>query len=51
MRKIVINAIFSQLSKKLGNLFTPFYGYIFDSYLKDFMSISDNQKSIKNSKR
>ncbi len=36
MRKIVISVIFSKLSSTLGTLFTPFYGYVFDSYLHDF---------------
>lgn len=40
MRKIVLSTIYSKLSAHLGNLFTPFYGYVFDSYLKDFEIIT-----------
>ncbi len=35
MRKIVLAEIYIKLSENLKNLFTPFYGYVFDSYLKD----------------
>lgn len=35
MRKIFIASVFCKLSASLGGLFTPFYGYVFDSYLKD----------------
>jgi hypothetical protein len=51
MRKIVLSAIFCQLSKSLGSLFTPFYGYIFDSYLKDFGAISQLKNTVRNGKR
>jgi hypothetical protein len=44
MRKIIISSIFSKLSSNLGSLFTPFYGYIFDSWLKDLDEIVKARK-------
>lgn len=45
MRKIILSAIFCKLSSTLGSLFTPFYGYVFDSYLKDLEVIVDSKGS------
>lgn len=43
MRKIVIGWIYSKLSGHLKGLFTSFYGYVFDSYLKDLQTISESE--------
>lgn len=40
MRKIVIGWIYCKLSAQLKGLFNSFYGYVFDSYLKDLQTIS-----------
>lgn len=40
MRKIVIGWIYCKLSAQLKGLFTSFYGYVFDSYLKDLQAIT-----------
>lgn len=49
MRKIFLSTIYSKLSSNLGSLFTPFYGYVFDSYLKDldYIVSSSNEKTNK----
>jgi hypothetical protein len=52
MRKIIISSIFCKLSTNLGNLFTPFYGYVFDSYLKDLdLIVSEKTEKSKEAKR
>lgn len=45
MRKIVIGWIYCKLSSQLKGLFTSFYGYVFDSYLKDLQIIADGDKN------
>lgn len=39
-RKISVVQIFSLMAEKLQSLFTPFYGYIFDSLIKDLQAIN-----------
>ena len=52
MRKIFIAAIFCKLSTNLGSLFTPFYGYVFDSYLKDLdLIVNAKVEKLKDNKR
>ncbi len=52
MRKILIAAMFSKLSSSLGSLFTPFYGYVFDSFLKDLeMIVNFKVEKLKDGKR
>jgi hypothetical protein len=38
-RKISIAQIYCLMAEKLQSLFTPFYGYIFDSLVKDLQTI------------
>ena len=52
MRKIFIAAVFERLSSSLGGLFTPFYGYVFDSFLKDVdVIVSAKVEKLKDGKR
>ncbi len=44
--------MFEKLSNSLGGLFTPFYGYVFDSFLKDLdMIVNSNVEKVKEGKR
>lgn len=44
--------MYCKLSKSLGSLFTPFYGYVFDSYLKDLdLIVNTKLDKIKDGKR
>ena len=42
LRKIPVAKVFTLLSERLQSLFNPFFGYIFEAFLKDFQSITNS---------
>ena len=45
-RKSLLMILFKKLSKKLGELFNNFYGYIFESLLEDFSNFNCFEEKV-----
>ena len=41
-RKIVVAQIYCLMTEKLGSLFIPFYGYTYESFSNDLVSIKQS---------